>query len=185
MIIDPEHFQGLPANIEAICQYYRNSEIGKLYFKEEINEKNFMHEYFHLFQYAIEDSEASTSNRGMMEVERMIAIDIMTNVLFGQNDNYDSYYFWEGQLTLHTKSDKTELSNKPWIDEYETWIEELKVLEQYPKFLEVKSSCLYYAKEYIYFMNNSNIYKNEEYGKYSYIDNYEFKALEKLLTIIK
>ena len=195
MIIDHEHFEDLAPSLEAICEYYRSSGIGKLYFKEGINEKNFMHEYFHLFQYSITNSEASSMNRGMMEVERMIGIDIMTNVLFGQTGNQDMYYFWETNLTnqVGDQKDKNYLIDQDWAKDYNKLIEKIQDSKKYPSFSDINinvknkdtTQLRTFAEGYGEYLKQSDTYKNKEYGQYDYTVDYNFNALQKLLELLK
>ena len=196
IIIDPEHFGDLAPSLEAICEYYHSSGIGKLYFKEEINARNFMHEYFHLFQYAITNSEASSMNRGMMEVERMIAIDIMTNVLFGQTQNLDhSFYFWETNLTnqIGSKKDTDYLTDQGWTEDYNNLMTNIQNRKKYPSFSDINinvenkdtTQLRTFAEGYGEYLKQSDTYKNTEYAKYSYTVDYNFNALQKLLELLK
>ena len=189
IIIDPDRFQGLAANLEAICEYYHSSRIGQFYIKEKLDERNFMHEYFHFFQYVIEDSEASNANRGMMEVERMIAIDIMSSVISSQN----SFYFWETNLTNQVlgREDIDYLNNQTWAQEYNDLIEAIRNSKKSPSFSDINISdkdstrLRTFAKGYGEYMKSSNNYKNTEYAKYNYTVDYHFNASQKLLELLK
>ena len=95
---------------------------------EDLNLKTFTHEYIHFLQYSLMGSEANMENRGMMEAERTIILDMICaqmHYTMGRN----AFGPWEQSLVLSDSN-----CNEEWANNYNRIIEDIKKNGKYYKY---------------------------------------------------